>query len=198
MDVPRHVLKTLFADTKFPLIQHHVDSFNDFLDVSIPTFIKVTNATEPFELELAGADGARRYVRVYVGTKDGSKIRYASPVEDDGTIIVPHACRLDNRTYALSLFADMEVEYTFEDGTKESKVFPNVLIGKIPLMLRSRPCYLTALPNYDIGECKYELGGYFIIGGSEKILLTQELLGMNMFAAGTRKRKASKARRPTS
>lgn len=195
MDVPRHVLKTLFADTKFPLIQHHVDSFNDFLDVSIPTFIKVTNATEPFELELAGADGARRYVRVYVGTKDGSKIRYASPVEDDGTIIVPHACRLDNRTYALSLFADMEVEYTFEDGTKESKVFPNVLIGKIPLMLRSRPCYLTALPNYDIGECKYELGGYFIIGGSEKILLTQELLGMNMFAAGTRKRKASKARK---
>jgi hypothetical protein len=52
MDVPRHVLKTLFADTKFPLIQHHVDSFNDFLDVSIPTLIRVTNEKEPFELEL--------------------------------------------------------------------------------------------------------------------------------------------------
>ncbi len=110
MDVPRHVLKTLFADTKFPLIQHHIDSFNDFLDVSIPTFIRVTNATEPFELELAGTGGQRRYVRVYIGTKDGSKIRYASPVEDDGTAIVPHACRLDNRTYAMSLFADTEVE----------------------------------------------------------------------------------------
>jgi DNA-directed RNA polymerase II subunit RPB2 len=195
MDVPRHVLKTLFADTKFPLIQHHVDSFNDFLDVSIPTFIRVTNETEPFQLELAGIGDQRRYVRVYVGTKDGSKIRYASPVEDDGTAVVPHACRLDNRTYALSLYADMEVEYTFADGSKESKIFPDVLVGKIPLMLRSRLCYLTALPNYDIGECKYELGGYFIIGGSEKILLTQELLGNNMFAAGTRKRKASKARK---
>jgi len=195
MDVPRHVLKTLFADTKFPLIQHHADSFNDFLDVSIPTLIRVTNATDPFELELAGTGDQRRYVRVYVGTKDGSKIRYAAPVEDDGTAIVPHACRLDNRTYALSLFADMEVEYTFADGSKESKVFPDVLIGKIPLMLRSRLCYLSALPNYDIGECKYELGGYFIIGGAEKILLTQELLGNNMFAAGSRKRKATKAKK---
>ena len=195
MDVPRHVLKTLFEDTKFPLIQHHIDSFNDFLDVSIPTLIRVTNMTEPFELELAGTGDQRRYVRIYVGTKDGSKIRYASPVEDDGTAIVPHACRLDNRTYAMSLYADMEVEYTFADGSKESKIFPNVLIGKIPLMLRSRLCYLSALDGYGIGECKYELGGYFIIGGAEKVLLTQELLGMNMFAAGTRKRKATKARK---
>jgi DNA-directed RNA polymerase II subunit RPB2 len=190
MDVPRHVLKTLFDDTKFPLIQHHVDSFNDFLDVGIPTFIRVTNENEPFELEIGGTDDSRRYVRVYIGTKDGSKIRYTSPSEEDGTAIVPHACRLDNRTYALNLFADIEVEYTFADGSKESKIFPDILVGKFPLMLRSRLCYLTALPNYDIGECKYELGGYFIIGGAEKVLLTQELLGNNMFAAGTRKRKA--------
>jgi DNA-directed RNA polymerase II subunit RPB2 len=191
MDAPRHVLRTLFADTNFPLIQHHVDSFNDFLEVGIPTFIRVTNATIPFQLELSGTGDQRRYVRVYIGTKDGSKIRYAAPVEDDGTAIVPHACRLDNRTYALSLFADIEVEYTFVDGTSESKTFPDVMIGKIPLMLRSRQCYLTALSNYEIGECKYELGGYFIIGGAEKVLLTQELLGNNMFAAGTRKRKAT-------
>lgn len=192
MDVPRHVLRTLFTDTKFPLIQHHADSFNDFLDVSIPTLIRVTNATEPFELELAGTGDRRRYVRIYIGTKDGSKLRYASPTEDDGTAIVPHACRLDNRTYTLSLFADIEVEYTFEDGSKESKIFPDILVGKIPLMLRSRLCYLSALEGSEIGECKYELGGYFIIGGAEKVLLTQELLGNNVFAAGTRKRKAPK------
>jgi DNA-directed RNA polymerase II subunit RPB2 len=101
-------------------------------------------------------------------------------------------CRLDNRTYALSIFAEIEVEFTFADNTSQTKTFPDVLIGKIPLMLRSRLCYLTGLPNYDIGECKYELGGYFIIDGAEKVLLTQELLGNNMFYAGTRKRKAPK------
>ena len=185
MDVPRHVLKRFFTDTKFPLIQHHVDSFNDLLDVGIPTFIKKSN---PFELEVTG----NRFIRVYVGGKDGSKIRYEAPIEEDGSAIVPHACRLDNRTYAMSIYADIDVEYTFADNTSQTRNFPNVLIGKIPLMLRSRLCYLTGLPNYDIGECKYELGGYFIIDGAEKVLLTQELLGNNMFYAGTRKRKAPK------
>ena len=185
MDVPRHVLKTFFRDTKFPLIQHHVDSFNDLLDVGIPTYIRKSN---PFELEVPG----NRFVRVYIGGKDGSKIRYEPPTEEDGSAIVPHMCRLDNRTYALSIFADIEVEFTFADNTSQTKTFPDVLIGKIPLMLRSRLCYLTGLPNYDIGECKYELGGYFIIDGAEKVLLTQELLGNNMFYAGSRKRKAPK------
>lgn len=185
MDVPRHVLKTFFQDTKFPLIQHHVDSFNDLLDVGIPTYIRKSN---PFELEVSG----NRFVRVYVGGKDGSKIRYEPPTEEDGTAIVPHMCRLDNRTYALSIFADIDVEYVFADNTTQVRNFPNVLIGKIPLMLRSRLCYLTGLPNYEIGECKFELGGYFVIDGAEKVLLTQELLGNNMFYAGTRKRKAPK------
>jgi DNA-directed RNA polymerase beta subunit len=185
MDVPRHVLKTLFDNAKFPLIQHHVDSFNDLLDVGIPTYIRNSN---PFELQVPGD----RFVRVYIGGKDGSKIRYQSPTEEDGSAIVPHACRLDNRTYALSLYADIEAEYTFQDKTTQTRSFSDVLIGKIPLMLRSRLCYLTGLPNYEIGECKFELGGYFIIDGAEKVLLTQELLGDNMFYAGSRKRKAPK------
>jgi DNA-directed RNA polymerase beta subunit len=129
------------------------------LDVGIPTFIRKSN---PFELEVPG----NRFVRVYIGTKDGSKIRYEPPTEEDGSAIVPHMCRLDNRTYAMSIFADIDVEYTFADNTTQTKSFSNVLIGKIPLMLRSRLCYLTGLPNYDIGECKYELGGYFVIYGA--------------------------------
>lgn len=185
MDVPRHVLRRYFSDTKFPLIQHHLDSFNDLLDVGIPTFVRASN---PFELGISG----NRFVRVYIGGKDGSKIRYEAPTEDDGVAIVPHACRLDNRTYALSMIAEIEVEYSFPDGSKDTKTFANILIGRIPLMLRSRMCYLTGLDNYEIGECKYELGGYFIIDGAEKVLLTQELLGNNVFAGGTRKRKAPK------
>ena len=185
MDVPRHVLRTFFQDTKFPLIQHHADSFNDLLDVGIPTYIQKSN---PFELEMKG----NRFIRVYIGGKDGSKIRYEPPTEDDGTAIVPHACRLDNKTYALSVIADIDIEYTFADNTTQVRNFPNVLIGRIPLMLRSKLCYLTNMPNEQIGECKYELGGYFIIDGAEKVLLTQELLGNNMFYAGTRKRKAPK------
>lgn len=183
MDVPRHILRTLFSDTKFPLIQHHVDSFNDMLDKNIPTFIRVSN---PFELQLRD----NRMIRVYIGGKNGDKIRYESPKEDDGAAVLPHACRLDNRTYALSMYATIDFEYIFADSTSKTETFDNVLIGKIPLMLRSNRCYLSAIDGYEVGECKFELGGYFIIDGAEKVLLTQELLGDNMFYAAQRKRKA--------
>ena len=183
MDVPRHVLKTYFADTGFPLIQHHVDSFNDMVDVGIPTFIKASN---PLELELRD----NRFIRIYIGGKEGTKLRMTPPTEDDGQALVPHACRLDNRTYALTLQADIDIDYVFGDGSTETRSFSDVLIGKIPLMLRSKLCYLSAIPGETIGECKFEAGGYFIIDGAEKVLLTQELLGNNMVYAGTRKRKA--------
>jgi DNA-directed RNA polymerase II subunit RPB2 len=190
MDLPRHVLQTYFETTDFPLVQHHLDSFNALLDTDIPTFLRVSN---PMTLELgdrtAGAD-VRRQIRVYLGGKEGTKLQYESPTERDGTPILPHACRLDSRTYALTLRGTIDVEYAFADGTTELRSFPNVVLGQIPLMLRSKPCYLNTLDAYAAGECKYELGGYFVIGGVEYVLVTQELLGNNMLYAGTRARKA--------
>ena len=177
------MLRSLFRDTSFPLVDHHLASFNALLEKSIPTFIKVSN---PYQLELSD----KRYIRVYIGGKDGSKISFESPVDEHGGPIVPHACRLDNTSYALTFKADIELEFAFPEGNSVSKVFENIMIGQIPLMLRSKNCYLTAMDGYEVGECKYELGGYFVIDGKERVLLTQELLGNNMMYAGTRKKKA--------
>jgi DNA-directed RNA polymerase II subunit RPB2 len=192
MEVPRHVLQTYFDTTESPLVQHHLDSFNALLDTDIPTFLRVSN---PITLELgdrtAGAD-VRRQIRVYLGGKSGTKLSYEPPKEPDGTAIRPHDCRLEDRTYALTLRGDIDVEYEFADGTTELRTFPDVKLGQLPLMLRSKYCYLTKMDPYAAGECKYELGGYFVISGAERVLVTQELLGNNLPYAGTRKRKAPK------
>jgi len=177
------VLRTLFRDTSFPLVEHHLASFNAMLDTSIPTFVKVSN---PYQLELAD----KRFIRVYIGGKDGTKILFEAPVDEHGGPIVPHACRLDNKSYALTFRATIEIEYVFPDAPAKVEVFDNIVIGEIPLMLRSRNCYLTAMDGYSIGECLYELGGYFIIDGKERVLLSQELLGNNMMYSGIRARSA--------
>jgi DNA-directed RNA polymerase II subunit RPB2 len=183
MEAPRHVLRSLFRDTSFPLVDHHLSSFNALLETSIPTFIKVSN---PYLLELSD----KRQIQIYIGGKDGTKISFEAPVDERGAPIVPHACRLDNMSYALTFRATIEVEFLFPDSASETKVFENIVIGQFPLMLRSRNCYLTAMDGYEVGECKYELGGYFVIDGKERVLLTQELLGNNMMYAGVRKKKA--------
>jgi DNA-directed RNA polymerase II subunit RPB2 len=185
MEGPKHILSTFFKDVSFPLVQHHIDSYNDFLDVSLPNFFKNIG-----DISLETSDG--RFIKVYLGGKDGSKIKFLSPKdEDDNSIIVPHKCRLEQLTYAIKIVGDIDFEYVYADGTNEVKTFSNMLIGEIPLMLRSKLCYLSGIKGEEVGECTYELGGYFVITGGERVLLTQEWLGHNMFYYGKRKKQTA-------
>lgn len=158
-----------------------MDSYDDFLQQKIPNLLKASN---PQTLQLA--DG--RTIRVYLGGREGKEVRYVPPKDELGHAILPHMCRLDKQTYALEVRIQMVAEYTV--GTEVfTQIFDDVLLGKIPLMLRSRECYLSKLEpeeSFSAGECRYELGGYFVIGGAEKVMLTQERLGNNMYYAGTR------------
>lgn len=47
-----------------------------------------------------------------------------------------------------------------------------IVLGKIPIMLRSTYCLLNGLTDRDLtelNECPLDPGGYFIINGSEKV-----------------------------
>jgi len=47
-----------------------------------------------------------------------------------------------------------------------------VCIGKIPVMVKSKFCHLFGLSDEALqrrGDCAYDIGGYFIIKGSEKV-----------------------------
>ena len=178
----KHVFNTFFSDTSNPLVSHHLDSYADLLDTKLPEFLKASN---PQHLVLTD----ERFVDVYVGGRDGDKITYHPPTDELGNAILPHMCRLENKTYALDVRADIDIVYTIS-GRQEVRSFTSVLIGRMPLMVRSKLCYLHTMTQdqlYEAGECKFELGGYFIISGAEKVLLTQERLGNNMLYASQRR-----------
>ena len=53
---------------------------------------------------------------------------------------------------------------------------------QVPIMLRSTYCILHELGDqelFDLNECPYDSGGYFIINGSEKVLIAQERMATN-------------------
>lgn len=128
----------------------------------------------------------------YEITLEFEKISIRKPTifENNGAIhpMLPNDARLRNLTYASPLNVDVKVTTTFIDNTrngiKESKVrvFPNVHLGKIPVMVGSKYCLLhdqKHVPPARLGECAEDIGGYFIIQGGERAIISMERMSEN-------------------
>ena len=81
----------------------------------------------------------------------------------------------------------------FKEATAKSMITSNtqkrtitldqIYLGRFPIMVQSGHCILSGLPKevrHTMGECSNDLGGYFIIDGKEKTVVSQEKFGDNM------------------
>ena len=74
------------------------------------------------------------------------------------------------------------LQWENEDGEKEPDPI-KVFVGKLPIMLKSKYCVLKDVSEADLynwDECPYDQGGYFVINGSEKVLIAQERSAANI------------------
>ena len=108
----------------------------------------------------------------------------------------PNEARLRNMTYGFTIHYDVELKIRIlidkEDGSTgknkysehfETLTFEKIYLGKFPIMLQSNLCLLQGLDKdirFNMGECKNDPGGYFIIDGNEKVIVSQEGRGDNL------------------
>lgn len=176
-----NVIESYFNDPKV-LVKHQIDSYNDFVDNKIQRVITETNpiiSYTNFNVEHG------KYMTEY--QVEFGDISVSKPVinDNDGElkIMYPNDARLRNLTYSMALSCDVRqkiVRYnpkTLEKEIKEIPLMKNVPLGKIPIMLHSKYCVLTDQTNKtrtEMGEGEYDEGGYFIINGSEKVIICFE------------------------
>jgi DNA-directed RNA polymerase beta subunit len=58
-----------------------------------------------------------------------------------------------------------------------------IFLGKFPIMVQSEFCVLhemTPENRFSVGECRNDKGGYFIIDGKEKVIVSQEKFADNV------------------
>lgn len=149
------------------LARQHIESFNHFSDKEIK---QIMEANQFIDSDI-DPSFFLRYTNIYIG----------SPKIDENMItyeITPQECRLRDLTYSAPILVD--VEYVRGKQLVSRK---EVVIGKLPIMLRSSHCVLSKCSSYkdysNLRECPLDTGGYFIIRGAEKVILIQEQLSKN-------------------
>ena len=150
------------------IARQHLNSYDDFLERGLQSIIDevaqidIENAEYPYKIQLG-------------------KLKLQQPriMELDGSIthIAPREARLRNVSYSSPIMLEASV---VEDGkTLESRF---IHVGDMPVMVRSNACILRSYSEQKLvenGEDPNDPGGYFVINGSERVIVGLEDLSYN-------------------
>ena len=169
------VIESYITENNFKnLIRHHIDSFNEFTDIKIEQIVKQSNPLLIFNDYDEETNSYKYEININFGN-----IYFNKPIiyENNGStkIMFPNDARLRNLSYSSQLLIDLSIDiYSTKNSEKvllNNKELKKVNIGKIPIMVGSKYC-TSEIDNS--GECKLDLGGYFIVNGNEKVIVGQE------------------------
>lgn len=163
---------------KFILYEHLHNSYNDLIN-QIINFLKINDNI--FEENRIGN-------LIYRYKFNFENIFVRPPLNDNGeSLMYPMDARDRNLTYSIKFLSKItQIQEIYDLNKKEIisvKVIGNKLeketIASIPCMVRSKYCSLERNHDYIKKDCEYDPGGYFIVNGSEKIVLSLERMAEN-------------------
>ncbi len=163
------LIQKYFEEQSF--VNSDIESFNHLIDKELDKIIVENREIVPTIIPHNVDNFKIKFDKIWV-TKpeiteaDGSKRK-----------IFPIEARLRKITYSAPIF--IEVSAHINDVQRESFV---TQIGNLPIMLKSKNCHLNKMSREELiqnGEDPDDPGGYFIINGTEKVLINIEDLAAN-------------------
>jgi len=199
-ELAEKIIRTYFRTQDYPFTRHHIESYDQFLSQDFPAIIKAENPLTLLQAPIGSTGIYGLKAEIFVGGLEGDRITIGTPTvslrdTEEIRILYPNEARLRNLNYVSQIQADLVIRITISQpnptgGAPSSEVLildpatdaayeflGNFPIVKMPIMLHSRYCILYGKPQpflREIGECQYDQGGYFIVDGSEKVLITRQ------------------------
>lgn len=148
------------------LVRQHLDSYNAFIDYGMQEVVNEFGGVKPdipdFEI---------KFGRIRLGEPEFQE------AHGQRKPLYPMDARIRNLTYSAPIFLEM---IPVVKGIEQEPV--EVRIGELPVMLKSKICRLHGLSDEELiahGEDPKDPGGYFIINGSERVIVSIEDLAPN-------------------
>lgn len=165
------------------LVRQQLDSFDEFIQMSVQRIVEDSPQID-LQAEAQHTSGVVETPPRYLLKFEQIYLSKPTHWEKDGapSPMMPNEARLRNLTYSAPLYVDITKTVVKEGEDPVETQHQKTFIGKIPIMLRSTYCLLYNLMDRDLtelNECPLDPGGYFIINGSEKVLIAQEKMATN-------------------
>jgi DNA-directed RNA polymerase II subunit RPB2 len=199
MTTPWDAVNSYFSNGVRRLVDHQVDSYEDFVRAKLPLIIQ---STPPITVWHEQDEKIKKYKYEFRLTFEN--VSYLKPRIQEATgrvkPMLPMEARIRNFTYSAQMYVDIRfVARTYKGPNldtfdEESRVFEGISLGKLPVMLGSSLCLLKDYPMSlaEYGECAHDPLGYFIIHGSERTILCQEKVADNRIMIFQNKKTTSK------
>ena len=163
----------LYFKQKNIMYSHLYNSFDKLLDEDIPQFLQ---KNENIFYESVTNDKIYRYRFQFDNI--GIKLPYID-IEDE--VMFPQDARMKQLTYLSKLVGDV-TQYQDVLDIPTGNIVTNIVgetekdfpITNIPIMVRTKYCSLNIKKEQSHSECEYDPGGYFIVKGSEKVVIPLE------------------------
>ena len=160
-------------------VRHHIESFSEFIDTLIPDIIN--EVLSPIVQEVVN-DGIKKTVTLTFGS---TKLGVPQFEEKDLSITYfkPYEARLRKLTYSAPLYIDVDKKIKIENmetgKSHENTDKETIELARLPVMVNSTYCALYGKDPTVNKECLYDQGGYFIVNGTEKVLVQQRRMANN-------------------
>lgn len=153
-------------------VGHQTESFDYFIETGIPNII-----TEEPDIVIYPESKESRFTSYRVNFSD-IYIPHPTVIEENRELRGPYPSEARQRdlTYDSPIYATVTETIEFEEGEPDVNKHLRVVLGRIPIMLRSTRCYLSKMNKDErvrAGECEFDEGGYFIVKGKERVLVAQ-------------------------
>ena len=167
------------------LYEHLFSSYHQFISEIIPYFLIQENNYFYQNVD-------KQFIYLHGFKCSNIRIK-PSTFENDNEIKFPSDARKNHLNYFATVVADVQQFVEMIDTISDNKnikyigiLEKDVSIANVPVMLKSKFCSTSIKQNLK-GECRIDPGGYFIVNGAEKVIMSIEKMADNKIFVFTKK-----------